>query len=63
MTAYVEGKGVVFSRPSVIACDAHTGKILAYGETAFAMTGRAPASIKIIRPFIDGVGRKGKSER
>lgn len=55
ITAYVEGKGIVFSRPSVIACDAHTGRILALGEEAFAMTGRAPASIKVVRPFADGV--------
>lgn len=55
MTAYVEGKGIVFSRPSAIACDAHTGKILALGEDAFAMTGRTPGSINVIRPFSDGV--------
>ena len=55
ITAYVEGKGIVFSRPSAVACDAHTGKILALGEDAFAMTGRAPASIRVVRPFADGV--------
>lgn len=55
MTAYVEGKGIVFSRPSVIACDAHNGRILALGEDAFAMMGRTPGSIRVIRPFVDGV--------
>lgn len=55
MTAYVEGKGIVFSRPSVVACDAYTGKIIAYGEDAFAMTGRTPASVEVISPFCDGV--------
>lgn len=55
MTAYVEGKGIVFSRPAAIACDAHTGKILALGEDAFAMTGRTPGSVSVIRPFSDGV--------
>ena len=55
MTAYVEGRGIVFSRPSVVACDSHTGKILAQGETALAMTGRTPQSMKVIRPFSDGV--------
>lgn len=55
MTAYVEGKGIVFSRPSVIACDSHTGKILALGESAFSMTGRTPGSITVIRPFSEGV--------
>ncbi len=55
MTAYVEGRGIVFSRPSVVACDSHTGKIIAYGEEALAMTGRTPASMKVISPFCDGV--------
>lgn len=55
MTAYVEGKGIVFSRPSVIACDSHTGRILALGEDALAMTGRAPGSIEVVHPFSDSV--------
>ncbi|MBQ7961347.1 MAG: rod shape-determining protein [Clostridia bacterium] len=55
MTAYVEGKGIVFSRPSAIACDTHTGRILAVGEDAFAMTGRTPGSVTVIRPFSEGV--------
>lgn len=55
MTAYVEGKGIVFSRPSAIACDSHTGEILALGDDAFAMTGRTPGSIKVVYPFSDGV--------
>ncbi len=55
MTAYVEGKGIVFSRPSVVACDSHTGRVIAYGENALAMTGRTPSSIEVVRPFCDGV--------
>lgn len=55
MTAYVEGKGIVFSRPSVVACDSHTGKIIAGGEQALAMIGRNPASIDVISPLCDGV--------
>lgn len=55
MTAYVEGKGIVFSKPSVVARDSHTGRLLATGEEALAMTGRTPASISVIRPFSDGV--------
>lgn len=55
MTAYAEGKGIVFSRPSTVACDAFTGKIIAYGEDALAMTGRTPESIRVVRPFADGV--------
>lgn len=55
MTAYVEGKGIVFSRPSVVACDSHNGRILALGEDALAMTGRTPGSIRVVHPFVDGV--------
>lgn len=55
MTAYAEGKGIVFSRPCVVACDSHNGKLLATGEDALAMTGRAPDSIRVIRPFSDSV--------
>ncbi len=55
MTAYVEGKGIVFSKPSVAACDSHTGKIIAFGGDALEMIGRTPASIEIVRPFSDGV--------
>ncbi len=55
MTAYVEGKGIVFSRPSVVACDSHSGRIIAYGEEAFEMIGRTPSSMTVIRPFSDGV--------
>ena len=55
MTAYVEGKGIVFSRPSVVACDSHTGRIIAHGEQALAMTGRNPASIEVVSPLCDGV--------
>lgn len=55
MTAYVEGKGIVFSRPSVVACDSYTGKIIEYGEKALEMTGRTPSSIDVISPLCDGV--------
>lgn len=55
MTAYVEGKGIVMSSPSVVACDAYTGKIIAYGDEAFSMIGRTPASMEVVRPFSDGV--------
>ncbi len=55
ITAYVEGSGIVLSQPGVVACDSHTGKILAVGEEAYSMIGRTPGSIKIIRPFADGV--------
>ncbi len=51
MTAYVEGRGVIFSFASAVACDAYTGEMLEVGDKALEMTGRNPKSIKIIRPF------------
>ncbi|MCD7774647.1 MAG: rod shape-determining protein [Clostridiales bacterium] len=55
MRAYVEGKGIVSSEPSVVACDAHTGEILTCGREAYSMIGRTPGSMKIVRPFVDSV--------
>lgn len=53
--AYVRGKGVVFSEPSVLAIDRGTSRILAVGEEARQMIGRTPGDIVPIRPLKDGV--------
>lgn len=52
---YAEGKGVVLDEPAVIAVNANTGKMFACGEEAYAMQGRAPASIEVVRPLAKGV--------
>ncbi|WP_274705802.1 rod shape-determining protein [Fructilactobacillus cliffordii] len=52
---YVEGKGIVLREPSVVARNAKTGEIVAVGNEAEEMLGRAPASIEVIRPMRDGV--------
>ncbi len=52
---YVEGKGVVFNEPSVVAINKESGKILAIGTEAREMVGRTPGSISAIRPIEDGV--------
>ncbi len=52
---YVQGKGVVFNEPSVVAIDKESGKILAIGTEARDMLGRTPGSISAIRPIEDGV--------
>jgi rod shape-determining protein MreB len=48
-------RGVIFSQPSVVAADARTGAVLAVGEDAQKMVGRAPDSIEIIKPLRDGI--------
>jgi len=52
---YVKGKGIVLNQPSVIAVDVHAKRILAVGEEAKKMLGRAPKHIKVIRPLEEGV--------
>ncbi len=52
---FVEGQGVVFSEPSVVVCDSHTGKPVAIGNEAMNMLGRLPNSLKIIYPVQDGL--------
>ena len=52
---FVEGKGVVFREPSVVAVDTESDRIVAVGAPAQALIGRAPANIETIRPLRDGV--------
>lgn len=50
-----QAQGVIFTQPSVGAVDTRTGTVIAVGETALRMVGRAPSCIEIIRPLKDGV--------
>ena len=52
---YVKGKGIVLTEPSVVAVERVTGRIVAIGEEARKMMGRAPGNIVVIRPLRDGV--------
>jgi len=52
---YIRGKGIVLHEPSVVAIDKKTNKLLAVGEAARKMIGRAPGNISVIRPLRDGV--------
>lgn len=52
---YVEGRGIVLTEPSVIACNTRGGEMIAVGEPAYRMIGRNPESISVIRPLKDGV--------
>ena len=55
VVAYVEGKGIVLSEPSVVAYRKTTGKIMALGKPALHMLGREPDSVEVVRPMKDGV--------
>jgi len=52
---YVKGAGIVLDEPSVVATTAEDNKIIAIGREAKEMLGRAPATIRTIRPMKDGV--------
>lgn len=52
---YVKGKGVVLQEPSVVAVEKDSGRVIAVGNEARLMLGRAPGSIEVIRPLRDGV--------
>ena len=52
---YVEGRGVVYQEPSVVAIETESQKILAIGKDAKEMLGRTPGSITAIQPMKDGV--------
>lgn len=52
---HVKGKGIVIREPSVVARHRKTKQILAIGEEAKRMLGRAPGTIEVIRPLKDGV--------
>ncbi|RNF38418.1 rod-share determining protein MreBH [Planococcus salinus] len=52
---YTKSKGIILNEPSVVAMDTKTGKVIAIGEEAKLMIGKAPDSIRIVRPLKDGV--------
>jgi rod shape-determining protein MreB len=52
---YDEGKGVIFSEPTVIARDEASLKTLALGQEALDMSGRMPEGIDIVWPLRSGV--------
>lgn len=51
---FVPGKGIVINEPSVVAISVLDNKILAVGNMAKEMIGRAPDSIIVSRPLVDG---------
>lgn len=50
-----KGKGSVLNEPAVIAIDRDTRNVLAVGEDAHRMLGRAPGNIVVMRPLAEGM--------
>ena len=45
------GKGIVLGEPSVVATDIYNEKVVAIGDKAKKMIGRAPETISVDRPI------------
>ncbi len=52
---HVVGRGIVLQEPSIVAISPEEYRIMAVGEEASTMMGRAPDSIEVLRPMRDGV--------
>ncbi len=52
---YVEGKGIIYNEPSLVALNKKTGKLVAIGGKAREMYGKTPQHIKLVQPLVDGV--------
>jgi rod shape-determining protein MreB and related proteins len=52
---YVSGRGVVLEEPSAIAIARGTGRVVAVGDAADALTGKEPQDINVIHPLREGV--------
>ena len=51
---YLEDRGVIVDEPCVVALDRAADRILAVGQEAYDMIGRAPADTVILRPTKEG---------
>ncbi len=52
---YVRGKGMVISEASVVAINLRNDQIIAIGNNALKMMGKAPSHISIIKPLSHGI--------
>ncbi len=52
---FIPGKGIQINEPSVVAISLFDSRILAVGNLAKEMVGRAPDTISVVKPLKDGV--------
>lgn len=55
LLVYVQGNGIIFNEPSVVAFDIETGEVIAGGHDAFLMIGKEHDKIRVSRPLNEGV--------
>ena len=54
VTAFVQGKGIIFSESTAICYDAYDNEIICVGNKAGEMFEKAPDSLILKRPVVDG---------
>ena len=54
-TAFVQGKGIVFSESTAICYDSYDNEIICVGNSAGEMFEKTPESLTLVRPIIDGI--------
>ncbi len=52
---YVKDKGILINEPSVVAINTRTDQIIAIGDDAKRMIGKAPAYISVVKPLVEGI--------
>ncbi len=55
LLVYVQGQGIIFNEPSVVAFDVATGELIAAGFDADSMIGKVHDKIEVEKPLKDGV--------
>jgi rod shape-determining protein MreB len=55
VTAFVQGKGIVFSESTAICYDAYDNEIICVGNKAGEMFEKAPESLILKKPVVDGI--------
>lgn len=55
VTAFVQGKGIVFSESTAICYDAYSDEIICVGNSAGEMFEKTPESLILKRPIVDGI--------
>ncbi|MFK5883183.1 MAG: rod shape-determining protein [Candidatus Izemoplasma sp.] len=55
LLVYVDGEGIIFNEPSVIALEYATNKVIAVGNNAAKMIGRGHHGLRVVSPLNQGV--------
>ncbi len=55
VTAFAQGKGIVYAQANAICYENRTGEVVAVGNAAMEMKERTPAAFRVERPMADGV--------